>query len=836
MTVAATPAAPTAPTLISPADRSTNQPTSITLSWDAVPRADTYHLQISASATFDVNVFDDSTLTTTSAQIGMLAANTVYCWRVNASNSGGTSAWSAVWQFSTSADPMAAPTLASPNDGATSQPVTPTLSWNSSTGATKYHLQVSTANSFATTVVNDTALTQTSQQVGPLAKSTTYYWHVQAKNGMDTSRWSNIWNFTTEQPQSGPGLVNPPNGASDQPTTLTLSWSNMSGALSYQLQVSTSSTFGTTVFDDAKISGTSQQVSSLSNSTLYYWRVRANYLLFSSDWSSVWGFTTIRATPPPAPQLVSPANGLANQPTAVTFGWSSAQGATTYHLQVATSSSFSTMAVNDSTLSATSSQVSSLINNTTYYWRVRARNSYGWSPYSIAWSFSTTSPASSTLSLHATIDFPSYGNASEFKPTDYRIIGLPGNSDLDLSAFLSGTAESDWIAFWDNGAPTDYLMRYNSSSTFKFAAGRSFWLIHKGPWSINASVPAAPINASQQAEIPLHQGWNLITNPFTASVAWSNIQSLNGVSEQIQTFNGSFNVSSSLDPYVGYYFFNATNLSVLKIPYSSASSSVQPTSSIQQQDNPADWRVQVSLSSPQGTDKLLLFGVSTTAEEGRDEHDFHKARGVSSAPSSYFNKPEWDAQYSSFAADVRPLIKEFERWDISITATQWRSGEPMDITFDGVDHIPSEFDVYLIDNLRTTSINLREYPMYRFTPVTVNSILSVLVGKSQALREFIQSMTVPREYTLGANYPNPFNPSTTIPVELPVASDITLKIFSMLGQEVKTLHAGRLQAGKHWFRWNGTNETGQVVPSGTYFYRLSSAQGIMQTKKMILLK
>ncbi|MBI3788825.1 MAG: T9SS type A sorting domain-containing protein [Ignavibacteriales bacterium] len=740
-----------------------------------------------------------------------------------------------MWQFSIAADAMAAPTLASPNNGATSQPVTPTLSWNSVTGATRYHLQVSIVDSFATTVVNDTALAQTSQQVGPFAKNTTYYWHVRAKNSQNTSPWSNIWNFTTEQPQAGPGLINPPNSASDQPTTLTLSWSDMAGALSYQLQVSTSSTFGTTIFDDARISGTSQLVGPLSNATTYYWRVRANYLLFSSDWSNIWSFMTVHATPPPAPQLVSPANGLANQPTAVTFGWSSAPGATIYHLQVATVSSFSTLVVNDSTLSTTSSQVSSLTNNTIYYWRVRARNSYGWSPNSAVWSFTTTSPTSSTLSLHATIDFPAYGNASEFKPTDYKIIGLPGNSDLDLSAFLSGAAESDWIAFWDNGAPTDYLVHYNPSSTFKFAAGRSFWLIHKGPWSINASVPAASLNAAQQVEIPLHQGWNLITNPFTASIAWSTIQSLNGVSEQIQTFNGSFNVSASLDPYVGYYFFNATNLSVMKIPYSNAQSASQVASPIQQQDDPADWRVQVSLSSPQGTDKFLSFGVSTTADEGQDAHDFHKARGVSSIPSSYFNKPEWDAQYSSFAADVRPLVKEFERWDITITAPQWRSGEPIDMAFDGIDLIPSEFDVYLIDNLHTISINLREYPMYRFTPVTVNSILSVLVGKSQALREFVHSMAVPREYTLGANYPNPFNPSTTIPVELPVASEITLKIFSMLGQEIKTLHSGNLRAGKHWFRWDGTNETGQAVPSGTYFYRLSSSR-IMQTKKMILLK
>ena len=93
--------------------------------------------------------------------------------------------------------PPAQPTLASPANGATNQPMTVTLSWNASSGASTYRLQVSTNSNFSTTVYDNANLTSTSQSVGPLATSTTHYWHVSASNSAGTSAYSSIWSFTT---------------------------------------------------------------------------------------------------------------------------------------------------------------------------------------------------------------------------------------------------------------------------------------------------------------------------------------------------------------------------------------------------------------------------------------------------------------------------------------------------------------------------------------------------------------------------------------------------------------------------------------------------------------
>ena len=94
---------------------------------------------------------------------------------------------------------------------------------------------------------------------------------------------------------------------------------------------------------------------------------------------------------------------------------------------------------------------------------------------------------------------------------------------------------------------------------------------------------------------------------------------------------------------------------------------------------------------------------------------------------------------------------------------------------------------------------------------------------------------VPTSYNLMQNYPNPFNPTTTIKFSLPEASFVTLKVFDVLGREVRTLISNEMTAGSHIMNWNGDNESGRKVASGTYVYRISAGK-FSQAKKMTLLK
>lgn len=99
----------------------------------------------------------------------------------------------------------------------------------------------------------------------------------------------------------------------------------------------------------------------------------------------------------------------------------------------------------------------------------------------------------------------------------------------------------------------------------------------------------------------------------------------------------------------------------------------------------------------------------------------------------------------------------------------------------------------------------------------------------------VPESSVPAAWILYPNYPNPFNPSTTIRYYLPYRSHISLKIYNLLGQEVRTLFSGMQQAGPHQIMWDAKDNYGHIVASGVYFYRLQSPEFI-STRKMLLLK
>ena len=93
-----------------------------------------------------------------------------------------------------------------------------------------------------------------------------------------------------------------------------------------------------------------------------------------------------------------------------------------------------------------------------------------------------------------------------------------------------------------------------------------------------------------------------------------------------------------------------------------------------------------------------------------------------------------------------------------------------------------------------------------------------------------EDLQPPTMFGLRQNYPNPFNPSTTIQFELARESQVSLKVFNILGQEVANLVHTRLQAGSHRVTWDAAK-----APTGVYFYRLMVGE-FVETRRMILLK
>lgn len=187
-----------------------------------------------------------------------------------------------------------------------------------------------------------------------------------------------------------PTLSTPTNGAVGATSNQTLTWNAVSNVTKYRVEVSTVATFATTFSITDNVTATSLALSGLASNTLYYWRVRADNANTSSNWSSVWNFTTL-APVPVTPTLTAPANAITNVPLNPTLSWNSVNNATKYRVEVSKVSDFATTVLVQDDIQSTSFTLTGLSPSTVYYWRVRAGNIAGNSSWAAARKLTTFS-------------------------------------------------------------------------------------------------------------------------------------------------------------------------------------------------------------------------------------------------------------------------------------------------------------------------------------------------------------------------------------------------------------------------------------------------------------
>lgn len=123
--------------------------------------------------------------------------------------------------------------------------------------------------------------------------------------------------------------------------------------------------------------------------------------------------------------------------------------------------------------------------------------------------------------------------------------------------------------------------------------------------------------------------------------------------------------------------------------------------------------------------------------------------------------------------------------------------------------------------------------------VTVENVIAIDRGRNEVATTFdsspVEVLNLPKDFAASQNFPNPFNPSTTIKYQLPRAEHVSLKVYNAAGQLVRTLVEGQVDAGYHDVVWDSRNENGETVSSGVYFYRFNAGE-YNNTVKMMLLK
>lgn len=186
-------ATPVAPVLLSPPSAASNISLTPILTWGASNSATIYHVQASLrSAAFSNIVVDDSTIATTYQVVNPLTSNAVYYWRVNASNVGGSSAWSAIWNFTTIPPVPNQVTLLSPSYASIITVDSVGFRWNkavASVNVNKYCLEIFTDSLLNSRLIVDSTIVDTFTVRKYLSNSPTYWWRVKAHN---ISGWGNV--------------------------------------------------------------------------------------------------------------------------------------------------------------------------------------------------------------------------------------------------------------------------------------------------------------------------------------------------------------------------------------------------------------------------------------------------------------------------------------------------------------------------------------------------------------------------------------------------------------------------------------------------------------------
>ena len=378
------------PTLVSPANESTEISLDTVLSWSDVEDATAYILHVSSDG-FNTLLLNEST-SETEFSVSDLKEETEYSWRVRATNATDEGDWSLEWNFTTLRLPVEKVTLVSPADSATEVSISERFLWNPDDHADTYQIQIST-DEFATLVM-DSTLADTSLIPSGLIYSTSYHWRVRAKNSAGDGDWSDSRYFTTvDEPVLGEiTLLTPVNGSTGISVDTLLTWNAVDGATNYTVQLSTDG-FKTLVLD--RITSTpSVRVSKLTNNTRYSWRVNASNELDTGDWSETWSFTTIVSRVGKV-TLLSPDDKAINIQVTPTLRWQRVDYSDSYQVEVWEDTNL----LVDSTITSTLLKVDSLEYRSTYSWRVRAINIRGEGEWSESRTFTTGTSSDSTIVL-----------------------------------------------------------------------------------------------------------------------------------------------------------------------------------------------------------------------------------------------------------------------------------------------------------------------------------------------------------------------------------------------------------------------------------------------------
>ena len=552
-------------------------------------------------------------------------------------------------------------------------------------------------------------------------------------------------------------------------------------------------------------------------------QLRAAAQTVQDAWDDGFDFQFDIEAPSRAPTLLAPADGITGQPDQLTLHWMREDGVSGYEVEVATDAAF-TSGVRTALPGPIALDLEGLQAETTYYWRVRSENPGGFSPWSEAFRFTTSSlmfedlgpllladgtPAFVEVAGPGGADPCSVGATSTEGCTEVGGNGVYGslNSTGDYVMYHLGSVgpEGSIGAY----APSDFEMRFTAEGSFAMHIFTSSRVI-RVPFEIWDIGPTPPGTANDP-----HDDIQLIPVVFSdyggdCTYGYGEIPASDSPIEL--SWEGT-------ERAYGYYPLTS---------YADWDATVAPLVENDAQNCPVFDNGTDLIDRTRGRplQRVVFFGNEAGAHyrpEGPPEGTVVRFYSTTLVHAPVLAAPEDQAADLTQPLTLWWNVQGLSQAEVQVSTTANFSNVVAEANTITEEH-------YTISNLAEGTYFWRVRRIDgagRTGPWSAAWQFSLSASKSVATEA---EGDLPATYALEANYPNPFNPETVIRFALPQAGPVRLDVYDILGRRVTTLFEGALPAGWHSAVWRA-----QGVGTGVYFYRVE-AGAFQATRRMLLVK
>ena len=394
----------------------------------------------------------------------------------------------------------------------------------------------------------------------------------------------------------------------------------------------------------------------------------------------------------------------------------------------------------------------------------------------------------------------SWSSIQDFKTNFPIIFEKSVASGWNLIGLPSNVFNSFYLSLFPDAIPAT-LFGWNGSyyQADSLELGKGYWLRFS-----NAGTDTIEGLSVTSQVIDLMTGWNMISG-ISCDVAFTDISDPGNIiiPGTLFGFNGAYFSSDSIKQGNGYWL--RTNASGQISLSCNSTTSMQLTKDVKEfMDLSSFPLLQISESS--GITQTLYFDIKLDESESKLNYSLPPL-------------PPKGAFDVRFSGDYR--INELDEGIIRIQSSHYP------ITIDVTNLEVEEGYQYVIE-AGGTQKNIKLYPLTNTLSVEINNPnVKCLKLKKMKL--------APLEFAVLQNYPNPFNPTTVIKYALPAKENVEVVVYNALGQRIKTLVSYQQEAGNYSIIWDATNETGQRVGSGIYFYFVKAGK-YHTIRKMLLMK